>query len=480
MKLLHISIKLLIIAVTICFSAQSALAFVPVRISIKFIVDAGGNRPSTGNINTNAEINGEVNWGNTILQQNVSEHRLDLLELYDLTGVSGWYNSSSSVTNRNNLRTAAIAAPGTYGWRTDAINVYINAGTSSAISDFPPNNNIILVNQNCGNNPSCLLHEIGHSVNLYHTHSTTIGGGDGCADTIPDNQSWTRNQISQNSFGCNYSACTTGQQDQVDLVFNNIMSYHTGEQQLRVSECQMDRESAQAYSDAGWLLSEIPVYVNSGYTGSFQFGTFIMPYKTVQAAVTAGLANRVLVIQQGTYPLTSTITDNTTVVPRVGSATIDNGAHLYTIPVDLEESEVREVRDAVRIVRSEDKSNRKVMKAAEKAAKKAAKAEEKASIMADAREKRNLHKKNAVDSLMNAERFAGGEEKVALQLELAQRYRDDDNCVEAIEFFNIAANATTQPYLRDRALLEMRLCQDKLDDIRNGSGDGEEQVDHSD
>jgi hypothetical protein len=132
------------------FIAQSAFAYVPVRISIKFIVDANGNRPTAGHLNTDAEINTEFNEGNRILAINFSEFRLELIEFYDLTGVSQYYTANATTNNCvnvGNLRSDATSNPSTYGWRNDAINIYINGGTSSACSNFPPNNDIILMNQ---------------------------------------------------------------------------------------------------------------------------------------------------------------------------------------------------------------------------------------------------------------------------------------------------------------------------------------------
>ena len=263
-------------------------AAVPVRISIKFIVDVNGNRPATGNLNTDPEIQNEVTEGTRILQGAITEFNLDQVELVDLPNVSQWYTSDANNTNRDNLRTAATNNPALYLWRTNAINIYINGGPGAAVSAFPPNNNIILVNQGCGNTPSCILHELGHSLNLMHTHETCCTNGDECADTLPDNQNWTKDQIAQNNFGTTFANLTPAQQDQVNMTYNNVMSYHVDEPQRRLSPCQMNRISTQGYTDRNWLLTKIPVYVNNGYGGSSQTGSFSTPYKTFQGAWTPG------------------------------------------------------------------------------------------------------------------------------------------------------------------------------------------------
>lgn len=474
MKLQQIYARSVLLAVVLTLATYAAAhAYVPVRISIKFILDANGNRPATGNLNTDAEINAEFDAGIDILRNVLSEFRIYRTELVDLYGVSQYYSVTADPTNRDNLRSDAISNPATYLWRTNAINVYINGGTGSAISKFPPDNDIILMNQWCGNTPSCILHEIGHSLNLLHTHEG--GGADGCADTISDNASWSKDDLAFNNFGCLYANCTAAQQAQVDLVFNNVMSYHISEPQLRLSPCQMDRISTQGDSDRNWLLGRIPVYVDSGYTGLFQFGRFTAPYRTLQAAVDAGLAGKVLVLQNGYYTVSTAISDNTTIVTRSAPSTIDRGVLLYSLPVDLEKSATPEVRRAVKAVQAEDNAARRVIKAAEQAAEAAATATERASILADAEARRKQHEVNAIRQLLNALSFAGGEEKIAIQLELAQRYRDSGNYAEAVKFFNIVADSTKQEHLRERALYEAARAREKLDALRQQAAPSEQE-----
>ena len=83
----------------------------------------------------------------------------------------------------------------------------------------------------------------------------------------------------------------------------------------------------------------------------------------------------------------------------------------------------------------------------------------KASIMTDARAKVRQHEMNSIGYLLNAEQFAAGKEKIAIQFELAQRYRDTGNCVEAVKFFNLVADNTEQMHLRKRAQHEAEKCQ---------------------
>ena len=461
--------KALVIAILLFMSiGQSALAataYVPVRVSIKFILSSTGSRPATGRLNTDAEINAEFDWGNTILadNRNMSEFRLERIQFLDLAGVSQYYSSSANSTNRDNLRADAMANPATYLWRTDAINIYINGGTGSAISKFPPDNDIILMNQNCGNTPSCILHELGHSLNLLHTHQD--GGADGCSDTIGDNSSWSKDQIAQNAFGKTYANCTASEKAQVDLVFNNVMSYHTSEPQLLLSTCQLGRVSGQGDSDRAWLLTRDPVYVRS-HALPYEFGTYVFPYKTVEAAIISGLSNEVLVLQQGSYAEPTSVMDGSSyVVTRSGDSYI-NGCLLFTLPTDLENSKTLQVSNAIKAVQGEDNIARQIMREAKEAAaeiSEEAAEQEKSSIMKNAELAKKLHEDNAIGHLLDAELFATGKEKVAIQLELAERYKFSGNCTEAIGYFILVADNTTQPHLRQRALFEANNCHEMLD-----------------
>ncbi|MBI5483972.1 MAG: hypothetical protein HY888_05875, partial [Deltaproteobacteria bacterium] len=118
----YLPILLFIISLSL---TTPAFAQVPLRISIKFILDASGNRPATGNLNTDAEINTEFTSAINILARAYTEFSVDRIEFVDLSGLSQWYSTSAATTTgRDQLRTAAIAAPATYHWRTDAINIY--------------------------------------------------------------------------------------------------------------------------------------------------------------------------------------------------------------------------------------------------------------------------------------------------------------------------------------------------------------------
>jgi hypothetical protein len=225
------------------------------------------------------------------------------------------------------------------------------------------------------------------------------------------------------------------------------------------------------------MLTRQPVYVRNSNNGT-QNGRFNTPYKTLQAAEAAGLSNRVVVLHQGNNPITTAVTidENSQIVPRLGTATVGNGALHYTLPADLGQSENPEVRSAVQAVQEDDEAGRQVMQEAEQAGAQAATEEERTAIRANAEARRKQHGDRAVSHLRNAVRFAAGREKVAILLEIAERYRDSDNCGEAAVYFNLVAEKTEQIHLREHALYQADHCQELLDMKRQGIASEREEI----
>jgi len=473
MNIFATAVRSLFAIAVLSMVTMAAHAYVPTRISVKFILDADGNRPASGSLNTDAEIIAEIDWASEILSGIVSELRVSDVLFVDLPGVSEYYNVDATGANRDALRADALADKATYLWDDNAVNVYINGfWAGSAISKFPPTNDIILMNQNCGNTPSCVLHELGHSLNLAHTHETAWTNGDACADTITDNSGWTRDQISQANFSKNYADLSAAQKDQVDLVWNNVMSYHTNEPQLRLSPCQMDRISDQADNDKSWLLSKVPFYVDAARANFLvKLGTWDLPFATVQEAFNAVnfSSSDVLVIEKGTHNLVTPVAASdagVNLVPRSGTSTIKPpGRKLINNPPDLAASSSREIREAVQFVSDEDASGRKVMSNATHDMAGAKTQQERVSIEESAVAQQRRHNQNALSRLIDAERSAAmGMEQTIIQLEIAQRYRDAGDCTSAIEFFGLVEKGAPadEENLKARVRWEIEQCQKRI------------------
>ncbi|GMR09112.1 MAG: hypothetical protein BMS9Abin26_2126 [Gammaproteobacteria bacterium] len=443
-------------------------ADIPFRVSVKFIVDASDNRPATGRFNTTAEVNAEANAGNDILKAMKSELRLLNTEIIDLpTSLSAYSTIAVSSANVTVIRNLALADPVTWRWRTNAVNVYVTGGPGSAYSRFPPENDIILFGQGCTANPSCLLHELGHSLNLSHTQAAD----DGCTDTLTDDSSWNnKDQMANANYGDVYANLTAGQQYNVDMTWSNFMSYHVVPPQDRFTPCQKDRSSSTASSDSSWWLTKQPVYVhpaNSGLCSIFGIcnGTWSAPYPNFQAALNSGgLAGKVIVLEQGNYVITQAagINLNVEINTRQGTSRVDRGVMTYELPVAINNSKNSAVSTAAKSAQDEDRKSRKVIEAAQLNTKAAITEKARATIMANAEKQRKVHKDNAIKYLLQAEKHAAGNEKLAIQMELAERYWHSGNYQQSLTYYTRVADKTDQPGLKDMALLRVSQSQEKI------------------
>jgi hypothetical protein len=410
-------IGLMVLAGTEFLHAAAAPFGVPVRVSIKFILNGSGNRPASGSINTDAEVTAQFVRSSQIFSRFISEIRLHEVEILDVSGQSGFYLNDASEASRNEIRNAAIASPAAFFWRNNAVNLYITGASASAIADFPPNNNIVIMCQ--GSYDTTMAHELGHILNLAHTHEPCCGG-DGCTDTLTDDGDWSKDQIANANYGVTYANCTVGQRFNVDMTYSNLMSYHDPDNRSMISPCQMDRQSTQVWDDRNFFLSKLPIYVQAGYGGA-QAGSFTQPYATVQGAINAGvLNNRVMVLKTATHANpASVISTRTDVVTRRGTSVIQEKPPEYQLPYNLEDSKNPAVRAAILRVQASDKRK-------------------------DAA--------GALAALLEAEKAATGREKHSIQLELAQRNRDANRFEEAQKWFQKVADDTEQPGLRKHAL----------------------------
>ena len=390
-----------------------------VRLSFKFILNSSGNRPATGNINTDAEIDEQVTRANEIYAEYISEFRHLRYEVLNVSGQSAYYLNDASEADRDEIRNAAIANPGAFYWRNNAINIYITGANDSAISKFPPDNDIIILCQ--GIYDPTVAHEVGHSLNLLHTHQDS--GADGCSDTLDDNSDWTsKDQMAQNSYGLNYSQLNSAQKALVDNTWGNLMSYHDPDNRHVLTGCQMDRESAQGYTDRSWLLTQIPTYIKVGAVilPIVDMGSWTFPYPTIQDAINAGeVNNRALILLTGIHAdPSSVITTDTDLIPRRGSATIQELPPAYRLPYNVEDSTNAAVRAAV--VRAQE-----------------------FDMQGNAT--------NALASLEAAAQVASGRERDAIQLEIGQRLQALKRFPEAEHYFALVSTQADQPELRATA-----------------------------
>lgn len=418
-------------------TAVTARAEVRIRVHFKFILNQFGNRPGVGDIISDADVEAQVERANHILGINFSEFRVHSLGITDVAGIDQYY-----LTRMDNdpetwaLRTNAVAHQAAYGWRTDAINIYINGGNGSAVSYYPPNNDYILVNQNIFD--TTVAHEMGHSLSLRHTHDESAMP---CGDTIEDESSWNQDDIATNAFGVFYNACSQAQKDQVNLVYSNLMSYHDGDNRSLLSPCQMDYESGMAWDDRAWMLTDSPVYVDGSYGGASN-GSFDQPYETVQEAINGGLNGKVLVIEGDVYNQPASVMDTSTrVVPRSSTVYVREMPPPYERPIALEYSTNAALASAITEAQAAAKQG-----------------DDKAYVAA----------------LRKAEAVANGREKVSVQLGLADHFNDRGDFKKAEFYYRTVRSHTQQKGLIDRMDSRLKKVARRIRDAEEKTANGEE------
>jgi len=327
---------------------------ITIRLSYKVVLNpANGARPPRV---TDADLNTAVNGMNGFMRDYFRGYRFQLVEILDVGGKSDppagpsmWYNTNFFDPNngeawRDQMEAAALNDPTAYQWRNNAINIYITNGICGGICSFPDDPNDIIIIGDCSDaNASLQLHEIGHYFNLCHTQGCPCAGctgnpssasacnngpmSDGIADTLPDRQCWTQDNIAQNAFKQNYNQLTPAEQQQVDDVFFNIMSYHGNTS--RLTEQQLDRWSQSANLDRVAVRTGRMIFAQSGAPSGGN-GSPSNPYNTVTAAAARAASDPaadIIILRPGSFNQTLTINTAVTLrATRQGAAVVGSSA----------------------------------------------------------------------------------------------------------------------------------------------------------
>lgn len=314
--------------------------FINIRLSYKVILNpANGDRPSDSE---DADITNTVAGMNALMANYQRGFRFWPVEIEtvgginDTTGPSRYYNTDfrgASEFFLNEVENAAVNNPTIYKWRNNAINIYINQGTSGGVCSFPNsllNDHIVLIGDGM---PAWLhLHEIGHYFFLYHTHGSicacsdpglqglvchTIPGDDFVSDTLWDLSYWTQDDLARHSFGRIYDQLNPAEQQVVDNTYFNVMSYHgspppcgTSAVTERLTERQLDRFTDAASGVRRYVVSGRTRFVDwrnscpepAGNSGCDD-ANFGGPYRRVVDAITAADAGGgdIVMIRPGHY-----------------------------------------------------------------------------------------------------------------------------------------------------------------------------------
>lgn len=202
-----------------------------IRVSVKVVLDANGNRPQSGRYYTDSQIQNMLTQADQALANLGTGWQLNLEEIVDVPGISQWY-SNVDCNRAYEMEAAALAEPNRYAWRNDAINIYVIdsfTNTCGGVCSFPGDHEIIII-QNLGiaNDGIGWLHEIGHYFGLLHTFERFDGGQS-------DSQICTG--AGGINSGGNVQACPDSCPDTL-----NVMSYNgpITPQTAELSACQID------------------------------------------------------------------------------------------------------------------------------------------------------------------------------------------------------------------------------------------------
>lgn len=288
----------------------SARADIHWRVSVKFILGPGGARPCC-DFTTNADVAAQIQRGNDALKATGRGYSLDLIEIVDVAGLEEFFNiDARDSDNRGTLELIVRFGPPSFGWRDDAINMYVNNSTNSAVCAFPDEGSLLLFGQ--GLRDESFIHESGHYFGLCHTQGCecaacdddqgpcTEPGDDEIDDTLPDVECWDQDDIAQYGFGLPYDVLPPSWQDLVDDVFFNMMSYHDTRE--RFTQNQMDQMTLFSNLDRHAVATGTTYFVYPGGAVPWcEDGSLYCPFDSIMAGVNSADAGDIVLIQNGVY-----------------------------------------------------------------------------------------------------------------------------------------------------------------------------------
>jgi len=209
-----------------------------VRVSVKHILDADGNR-SVGYFARNEDIQTAIEQANTVLANSGASWRLVIDDIVNVGGISQYFDMESHDEFRE-LEIEAEQDPELYAWRFDAINFYIaNTIPAGGICSYPIGDDIIAINNFGGilNLGLGWLHEVGHYLSLTHTFDCLSRGCDPAICT----------GVGAYHGDTNVVRCPDNCPDQ-----NNVMSYYQiAVEDGRFSSCQLAEMAFELFDPGG-------------------------------------------------------------------------------------------------------------------------------------------------------------------------------------------------------------------------------------
>lgn len=316
---------------------------------------------------TQADLEDTIARANAFLAAYERGYRFRLVDplqdvggLNDLTGPSKWYGlnprdlyeGNTNIGNAAEMENEALAAPFLYSWNSNAVNYYIVAGYGPATTlvegdltiygqkagdgSYPPGQ---IVTLGTINSHSVLVHETGHYFDLFHTQggcncktntypgcSNTNGiwvGDDDIADTLLDSECLNEDTLALANFNKHFADCSSAESNLVDDTFFNIMSYHPGTNQNRMTELQLDKWTDVANKQRVKATSGRTRFVSTFGSDAATGLASTAPLRTVGRGVTNSSAGDIVLLRPGNYNERFTINRPITLrATRAGWATI--------------------------------------------------------------------------------------------------------------------------------------------------------------
>ena len=224
--------------------ASPSAAEIPWRMSVKLVLGPGFQQiPNYGYYSPDpfVGVSNNVQWINVQLADKGSPYQIDLIEVMAISGIEEFFDKAVDSASRDELQAHAIAYPNLYGWREDAINVYIlgtMSGTFVGYCSTASTNHAILLRAD--SSARTFFHELGHFFDLLHTQQGSnydaadgceppyvAGTNDLCDDTLADHPCFDRDDIAETNYlGMAYDDLPSNHQQLVDNTWFNLMSYH--------------------------------------------------------------------------------------------------------------------------------------------------------------------------------------------------------------------------------------------------------------
>lgn len=319
------------LAVLVLFGAAASAQDIIARLSVKYVLDANGNRP-TGYYGDPNNLIATIGDANGAMERYGRGYWFEVVQVFDVAGHSEYYDVADEAEYAQ-LASQSQSDPD-FAWDPFAVNVYV---VNSAFAAKGGNPVLMISTSTIHIN---WLHELGHHFGLAHTFDPD----DFVPDTVPEpNVNQCTSPLGCPLGGTDECCCTTKEsnlqlaaqqngwtQQQVDDIRYNAMSYFGALDcspqltfdNLRLTPGQMDRwtDGTQALANE---VSGLTWFVDAAATSPYT-GLSSAPFRTVADALLAAdpAGGDVVLLLPGAYPETLTLDEPLVLRARSGKAVI--------------------------------------------------------------------------------------------------------------------------------------------------------------